>query len=167
MARPGGFIPRNLISDPQPPVSGYNAREMTAEDVRMIAVRHIESYQARNPALLAANHSEKGTVDSPSAGRHQGREQIEKAYERWFAAFPDLDIHIENLVVDNTQAALFIHVSGTHKGDFMGLRATGKKIEFPCVLFLQFDHGHIVHERRVYDFSALMIQLGLLKVKPS
>ena len=140
---------------------------MTAEDVRRLAARHVETWQAHDAALLASTHAPKSTVDSPSAGRHEGREQIEQAYGRWLAAFPDIELHIENLVADSNQAAVFVRVTGTHRGDFMGLRATGKKIEFRCVLLQQFEHGLITYERRVYDFSALMIQLGLLKVKPS
>jgi steroid delta-isomerase-like uncharacterized protein len=140
---------------------------MTAEDIRRLAARHVDTFQAHDPALLALNHTDKGIVDSPSAGRHEGREQIEHAYERWFAAFPDLELQIENVVADTNQAAVFVRVSGTHRGDFMGLRATGKRIEFPCVLLQQFERDLIVYERRVYDFSSLMIQLGLLKVKPS
>ena len=45
--------------------------------------------------------------------------------------------------------------------------ATGKRIEFGCV-FLKRREGELVaHERRIYDFSGLLIKLGVLKVKPA
>jgi steroid delta-isomerase-like uncharacterized protein len=140
---------------------------MTPDQVRRFVERHVDAYEARDPQLLAADHAPTGTVESPSAGQQVNPAQIAGAYERWFAAFPDLDLQIENLVADTDQAAAFVRVTGTHRGDFMGLPATGKHIEFPVVLLLQFQDNLIVHERRVYDFSSVLIQLGLLKVKPS
>jgi steroid delta-isomerase-like uncharacterized protein len=140
---------------------------MTAQEIRLLADRHVAAFCRHDPALVASNHAENGVVDSPSAGVHSGRAQIAAAYERWFAAFPDIELRLETVVADVNQAALFIRVIGTHRGDFMGLRATGKKIEFPCVLLWQIEGESIAHERRIYDFSALLIQLGLLRVKPS
>ena len=140
---------------------------MTPEDIREFVRRHVDTFLTRDPNTLADNYAEDGVVDSPSAGKQNGRTEIAKAYERWFAAFPDLQVSMENLVADTNRAAVFIRVSGTHRGDFMGLPATGKKIEFQAVLLQEFTGDGIAHERRMYDFSALLIQLGLLKVRPS
>ena len=140
---------------------------MTSEDVRAFVRRHLDLFLTRDPATLAANHAEDGVVESPSAGRQNGRTEIASAYERWFAAFPDLQVSMENLVADSNRAAVFVRVNGTHRGDFMGLPPTGKRIEFQAVLLQEIDGDLIAHERRMYDFSALLIQLGLLKVRPS
>ena len=34
------------------------------------------------------------------------------------------------------------------------------------MFLLTLADDHIVHERRVYDFTGLLIKLGILKVKP-
>jgi hypothetical protein len=36
----------------------------------------------------------------------------------------------------------------------------------PGVFVYELKDGKIVHERRVYDFTGLLIQTGLLKAKP-
>ena len=59
------------------------------------------------------------------------------------------------------------HASGTHQGEFLGLPGTGKWVEFRAVFLLTLADDHIVHERRVYDFTGLLIKLGILKVKPT
>jgi hypothetical protein len=36
----------------------------------------------------------------------------------------------------------------------------------PIVVLCEFSDHQIVHERRVYDFTGLLIQIGVLKAKP-
>ncbi len=49
----------------------------------------------------------------------------------------------------------------------MGLSPTGKHFQFPLVLIFTFENGLIVHERRIYDFTGLLTQVGVLKAKPA
>jgi predicted ester cyclase len=48
----------------------------------------------------------------------------------------------------------------------MGMAPTHRKITFRCGFFYTVRDGRITHERRVYDFTGLLIQVGLLKAKP-
>ena len=48
----------------------------------------------------------------------------------------------------------------------MGLPPTGKRIEFLFVALQRFENDKIARERRIYDFSGLLIKLGVLRVKP-
>jgi predicted ester cyclase len=57
-------------------------------------------------------------------------------------------------------------MSGTDTGGFMGLPATGKGFCFPIALMFTFRDGLIARERRVYDYTGMLIQIGLLKAKP-
>jgi len=58
-------------------------------------------------------------------------------------------------------------VRATQKGEFMGLPPTGRRFEFDCVLIYDIEDGLIVRERRIYDFTGLLIQLGVLRGKPA
>lgn len=139
---------------------------MTPDEIRTFVRRHLERFQQRDPAALAADHAIDGIVDSPSAGTHRGRPAIENVYRVWFAAFPDMDFTQDNLVVENDHAALFFKVKGTHHGEFLGLSGTGKEVEFHGVLLQTLKDHQIVHEQRIYDFSGLLVRLGVLKVRP-
>jgi len=33
-------------------------------------------------------------------------------------------------------------------------------------VFLQLQDGRIIHERRMYDFTGLLVQIGVLRAKP-
>ena len=52
-------------------------------------------------------------------------------------------------------------------GGFMGLPPTGKRFTLPIVFLLVVRDGRIQYERRIYDFTGLLIQLGVLKAKPA
>ena len=95
-----------------------------------------------------------------------GREAIERVYETYFAAFPDFKLEQEMLLIDGDTAAQMVRVTGTDNGGFMGMAPTRRKITFRCGFFYTVRDGRITHERRVYDFTGLLIQVGLLKAKP-
>jgi len=58
-------------------------------------------------------------------------------------------------------------VRATHRGDFMGIPGTGRRIEFESVLILDVEDGLVQYERRIYDFTGMLIQIGVLRGKPA
>ena len=56
-------------------------------------------------------------------------------------------------------------VRATHGGYFMGLGGSGRKFDIKGVCLFEIRDGLIAFERRVYDFTGLLIQLGILKSK--
>jgi hypothetical protein len=36
-----------------------------------------------------------------------------------------------------------------------------------AVFFYELKHGRIVRERRIYDFTGMLVQIGILKAKPA
>ena len=58
-------------------------------------------------------------------------------------------------------------MSGTHSGDFLGLPPTGRQMEFLMAALMGVENGFVVEERRIYDFTGLLVQVGVLKAKPS
>ncbi len=139
---------------------------MTPDEIRAFMTQHQAKFDAGDAAALAADYTEDGTMETLSTGTHRGRQQIEEFYQRWTQAFPGMGHTAETVVAEEDRAASFFVVSGTHAGNFLGLPATGKRIELRCVRLVRFEHGLIAHERFVYDFSGLLIKLGVVKAKP-
>jgi len=139
---------------------------MTADEIRTFVNRHAEKFHANDVVGLAADYTEDGVVESPSTGTHNGRRQIAESYARLLTAFPDAVFTAETVVAEGDQAAVFFYFAATHQGEFLGLPATGKRIEFRGVFLDRFESDLLAHERRLYDFSGLLIKLGILKVKP-
>lgn len=83
------------------------------------------------------------------------------------AAFPDMHMHVEDLIADGGRVAARVRYTGTHRGDFMGMPATGKSVEVNLIdIHLVGDDG-LVHEHwGVMDTMALMQQVGALPAGP-
>ena len=137
------------------------------ETIRELLARHEEAYRLRDARALAAHYAPDAAVSSPMFPRAHGREAIETTYAKLFRVFPDWTMTFEEPCVDDQRAMVVCRITGTQQGEFMGLPGTGKRLEFDCVLCVDFSDGLIVRERRIYDFTGLLIQLGVLKGKPA
>jgi steroid delta-isomerase-like uncharacterized protein len=121
----------------------------------------------RDLDALAALYGEHVVVESPLAGTVTGRESFAQAYSAIFAALPDVTHTFEPPLVDGHRVAIVAESSGTHTGGIMGLPPTGRSFQFRLVFLLEFRDGLIVRDRRIYDFTGLLVQVGVLKAKPA
>ena len=140
---------------------------MTRDEVFALFERREAAWRARDAAALAADHHVNGVVVSPTGGVLEGRAAIEHVYGVWFTAFPDLTFTTEDLIVDGDRVALLGRAQGTHLGEFFGVNATGRRIDVSSALIYRLQDGLIVHERRVLDFTGLLVQVGVLRAKPA
>ncbi len=140
---------------------------MTGDQVATFIDRHSQAWARRDPVLLSADHSPAGIVISPMFHRVEGRSQIQKSYSDLFSAFPDWEIRYEEPFVKGNSLVAFFSVMATHEGDFMGVRGSRRRCAFEGVSLFQLNADLLIeHERRVYDFTGLLIQLGVLRVRP-
>ena len=140
---------------------------MTREEITALLTRRQKAWEQLDATALAADYAEDATVDSPLAGGSAtGRDAIEKLSATYFAAFPDLTFQQELLLIDGDEVAQLLRFNGTDRGGFMGMAPTGRTITIRVGFFYVLRDGRIARERRVYDFTGLLIQVGLLKAKP-
>ena len=71
------------------------------------------------------------------------------------------------MLIDGDRAMLVFSISGTHAGDFFGLHASGRHLEATCAFIYTMANGCIVHERRILDFTGVLMQVGVLRAKPA
>jgi steroid delta-isomerase-like uncharacterized protein len=141
-------------------------RTMTSDQIAAFIDRHAAAWNQRDPKVLCANHAAAGVVLSPMFHRVQGRARIQRTYSDLFAAFPDWELRYEEPFVSGARVAVFFSVTATHQGDFMGVAGTGRNCAFEGVSLFRLDADLLIeHERRVYDFTGLLVQLGVLRVR--
>ena len=51
-------------------------------------------------------------------------------------------------------------------GSFLGLEPSGRSFHIPAVFTYELRNGQIAREQRIYDFTGLLVQIGVLKAKP-
>jgi steroid delta-isomerase-like uncharacterized protein len=140
---------------------------VTRDEIQALFARREQDWLRHDAAALAADYAEDALVISPFAGTIAGRANIEKVFQSFFQAFPDVVFKDHELLIDGDRVAHFSASTGTHLGDFFGLKASGRRFEVPVVWLYEFRGGKIVQERRTYDFTGLLVQVGVIKAKPS
>lgn len=140
---------------------------MTRDEILALVKRRVAAYEKRDAPALAATHAENGSVASPMGGVLEGRAEIERVYRNWFLAFPDITTLEDDLLIDGDRVVLIARAAGTHSGDLLGVPPTGRQMEIVMASLMTVADGFVVDERRIYDFTGLLVQIGVLKAKPS
>ena len=96
----------------------------------------------------------------PAADQGAGPEGFIQFFSTFRAAFPDLNISVEQLVADDDNVAIAYTITGTHQGDFLGIPATGRQIKARGVQIARFQNGQIVERWGSSDQLGILQQIG-------
>ncbi len=139
---------------------------MTREEIVAWFDRRQKAFDDRDAATLAAEYAPHAVVESPIGGTHEGRDAIETVFQAIFDAFLDMKVTSDRLVIDGDSVVQIRNVEGTHIGVFLGLEPTGKPFHLTSAIPYDVQDRQILRERRIYDFTGLLVQIGALKAKP-
>lgn len=78
------------------------------------------------------------------------------------AAFPDQQVTIEDLIAEGDKVVNRATYTGTHRGDFQGIPATGKRFTISGVNISRVADGKIVEDWTVLDMLGMLQQLGAI-----
>ncbi len=140
---------------------------MNHSDVDPLLDRHQQSFRSRSAETLAGDHGEHGTFDNPAAGIVMGRPEVQRVYEDWLAAFPDMDFIWSAPIVEGTRVALFWYFTGTVSGHFLDDVHPGTRVQFDGAAEYVVSPEGIVSARHLFDFTGALVLAGVLKVKPA
>ena len=102
--------------------------------------------------------------DLLSAGDVEGFGEFFRLYR---AAFPDLRMDPEDVLVSGDKAVARVRATGTHQGEFMGVPPTGKSIDVQLIDIIRFGDDGLAREHwGVFDAMAMMQQLGVVPEGP-
>jgi predicted ester cyclase len=78
----------------------------------------------------------------------------------WQDAFPDREDHVEAIVAEGDMVAMLWRITGTHRGNFYGIPATGKPVDFYEIGYFRMVDGKIAEGWFMADEAGLLKQLG-------
>ena len=140
---------------------------MTQQDIQSFFHERAASWRARDASALAAGHALDGRVSSPMWRERLGRDAILESYRQLFETFPDWEFNGQKLLIDGDRVAQPFSATATLEGGFMGLPATHRRCQIEGVRLYEMKDGLIQSEKRLYDFTGMLIQVGVLKSKPA
>jgi len=91
-----------------------------------------------------------------------GREANRQFWTGFFAALPDLTATMEDLVVSGDRVVGRFVYRGTHSGEFMGIRATGRGVEMRSIDIWRVADGMFVEHWDELNTLQVLQQLGAL-----
>ena len=97
-----------------------------------------------------------------SANVDMNFEQTKGLFQAYFTAFPDLNITTDDLVAEGDKVTKVWTTNCTHKGEFMGIPATGKQITVKGIEVFRIADEKIVEIWASMDNLSMLQQLGVI-----
>lgn len=156
-----------MTREEQATVAGAASQSgMTREETIALFKRRHDDYEDLDAGALAADYTVDAVIDSPTTGRHAGRD-AEKALMAVFNAFLDLTMTTDEILVDGDKAVTVHTIEGTHMQELLGIEPTGKRFMMAAAFIYQLKDRKIIREQRIYDFTGMLLQIGVLKARPA
>ena len=87
---------------------------------------------------------------------------MKEVFGRLLRAFPDLHVAVEDVVAEGDRVVSRNVVTGTHRGEHMGLPPTGRSVAYDEIFIGRFVDGRIAETWGVVDVLSQMRQLGAM-----
>ena len=95
-------------------------------------------------------------------GFASNREGVKAFFAHYIQAFPDLRCTVRMRIAEGDRVVDYFTFEGTHRGEFLGIPATEKRISYDGMHIFAFANGQISGHWSVLDMLTLMTQLGVL-----
>lgn len=136
---------------------------MSTEDNKALARRMYE-------LINTGNLEEIDSLVSASFVEHEafpglpttGPEAPKAALAMFRAAFPDLRMSADDTLAEGNKVVVRGTMSGTHKGEFMGIPPTDGNVKVQFIDIIEFRDGMATAHWGITDQAAMMEQLGLV-----
>ncbi len=86
-------------------------------------------------------------------------EGVKSGCFRYFEAFPDLHVALDELIAEGDRVFLRSTLTGTHDGEYKGSPATGRHVATECAEVFRIADGRFVGDWCLTNVAGLMRQL--------
>ena len=144
---------------------------MTHNEIRSFLERYVRAWERQDIDALLDCYAKGAEIVSPMLRTRRGEAEIEASFQDLFLAFGDFVLTIDDVVIDTQseggaiRAVMIMTTHATHRGEIFGMAGSGRRVESQMMFAFRFAGDRIKSERRLYDFTGLLVQLGVLKTK--
>ena len=135
---------------------------MSADNKSIVRLLYDEVWNKRRLELVDEIISPSHALHDPNlTGSAVGPEAYKRLVSRWVAGISDLRFTLEDMVGENEKLAVAWTISGTHKGEFMGVPPTNKKVTVDGITIHHFVNAKIMDSYVSWDALGMFRQLGV------
>ena len=91
-----------------------------------------------------------------------GAELLKQVWAMLLRVYPDIHLTVEDVIAEGDKVVARNTVTGTHRGEFMGVGPTGKSVTYSEIFIFRFADGRVVETWGVVDVYAQMKQIGVI-----
>jgi len=138
---------------------------MSTEANKAIVRRNFEEvWNQHNPAAIDALFAPDYRWHVPGISVAPGVAGVKQLAEQLFAACPDIRFTIEDQLADGDKVITRFTNAGTHRGEFMGIAATGKRLTNRGIIIDRIVDGKIAESWEEWDALGFLQQTGAVPV---
>ena len=134
-----------------------------SEENKALARRFLQMFELGEPnmaeEIVSADYYNHDAPD-PSIGL----EGIKTAVTNFKKAFPDAQVKIAFQLTEGDKVVTRYTWHGTHQGEYFGIPATGKPVNWNVMVAFRIDDGKIREAWINYDLLGVMQQLGVAPI---
>ena len=142
-------------------------RTMTRADIASCSNHESRPSTTMTCTRSAPLYADDAVVESPLGVCTRAAPQSAGVVDVFLAALSDATFTGDHLIIDGDRVVQVFTLSGTDTGGLMGMAPSGRPAQLPMVIVCRVADGLVVHERRIYDFTGMLVQIGVLKAKPA
>jgi steroid delta-isomerase-like uncharacterized protein len=98
----------------------------------------------------------------PLPGQGPGLDGLKTILRGMRAAFPDMHWKVEEQIAEGQKVMTRFEWTGTHRGPFLGIPATGRPVKVWGMVVDRFEGDKIQNTRIIMDTIGMMMQLGVI-----
>lgn len=131
---------------------------MSAEKNKAIYRRFINEVLNGHKLNLVPDYVTEDFVDHRYPG-HDGPAGTQRLLGGIFEVFPDAHFTLEHIIAEGEMVVVNFTARATHKGEFLGHKATGKKVTWSIINIARFADGKVAELWGTADLLGLSQQL--------
>ena len=141
---------------------------MSAREIKALCRHFIGEFNKGKAAALAVIDETNATnvvYHSGTGEDIRGLKDVKQFFSNFFSAFPDTHGTLDDVVVEGDKVAQRWTLTATHKGKFMGIPPTNKKVTIQAIEIDRVAGGKFVECWERFDTLGFVQQLGFV-LKP-
>jgi predicted ester cyclase len=142
--------------------SSVHSAAQLAEDNKATAMKFVERMNKHDLSVIDEMFDPAYVEHELMPGIPPTRDGMKQIFGMWIKAFPDVKITVTHMVAEGDLVLIHHLTTGTNKGDFMGMPATGKTVKFDEMHLVRFANGKVVEHWGIEEAMKMMEQLGLM-----
>jgi steroid delta-isomerase-like uncharacterized protein len=127
-----------------------------------LAERVIGAWNSKDKSVIFSLYTNDFIREDIGRNKEYDLKAMSHVLDLYWAAFPDMVFELEDQIESENKLVLVWKTQGTHKGFFMNIPPTNKRIQFNGISIIHLRKDKIFKVQYSWDEATMLRQMGLL-----